>query len=110
MMNFCYLYVTNDEVFVKHPLVLVCNMYFAILVISTLKNIISFIICNVLFAKFIKTSSFCTLHVMCAVLFLHTWRYMCNFVTTIAIFAHVVHYVQFCFCTLKYMCAIFPNQ
>lgn len=72
MMNFCYLYVTNDDVFVKCPFVLICNVNFAIFIISTLKNIIYFIICNVLFAKFIKTPNFCTLHVLCAILFLHT--------------------------------------
>lgn len=110
MMNFCYLCITNDEFFVKYFFVLICNMCFAIFVISSLKNIIPFIICNVLFAKFIKTPNFCTLHVLCAILFLHTLWYMCNFVATNAIFAHVIHCVQFCFCTLKYMCAIFPNR
>lgn len=110
MMKFCYLYITNDDVFVKRISVLICNVCFAIFIISSLENIISFIICNVLFAKFIKTPNFCTLLVLCAILFLHTWIYVCNFVTTIVIFAHVVHCVQFCFCTLKYMCAIFPNQ
>ena len=72
MMNFCYLYITNDDVFVKYFYVLICNVYFAIFIILTLKNIISFIICDVLFAKFIKTPNFCTLHVLCAILFLHT--------------------------------------
>ena len=99
MMNFCYLYITNDGVFAKCISVLICNVRFAIFIISTLKNIISFIICNVLFAKFTKTPNFCTLHVLCAILFLHTLRCMCNFVATIVIFAHVVHDVQFCFCT-----------
>lgn len=97
MMNFCYLYITNDDVFAKCSFVLICNVYFAIFIISSLKNIISFIICNVLFAKFIKTPNFCTLHVLCAILFLHTWRYMCNFVTMIVIFAHVANVVQFSF-------------
>lgn len=72
MMNFCYLNITNDEVFVKRISVLICNVCFSIFIISSLKNIISFIICNVLFAKFIKTPNFCTLHVLCAILFLHT--------------------------------------
>ena len=110
MMNFCYLHVANDDVFVKSSFILICNVYFAIFIISILENIISFIICNVLFAKFIKTPNFCTLYVVCAILFLHTWWCMCNFVTSIVIFAHVVHCVQFCFCTLHYMCAIFPNR
>ena len=73
MMNFCYLYITNDDVFAKGISVLICNVYFSIFIISSLKNIISFIICNVLFAKFIKTPNFCTLHLLCAILFLHTW-------------------------------------
>ena len=73
MMNFCYLYVANDDVFAKCFSVLICNVYFAIFIVSSLKNIISFIICNVLFAKFIKAPNFCTLHVLCAILFLHTW-------------------------------------
>ena len=72
MMNFCYLYITNYGVFVKYSFVLICNVYFSIFIISSLKNIISFIICNMLFAKFIKTPNFCTLHVLCAILFLHT--------------------------------------
>lgn len=72
MMNFCYLYIANDNVFVKYSFDLICNMYFAIFIVSSLKNIIYFIICNVLFAKFIKTPNFCTLHVICAILFLHT--------------------------------------
>ena len=72
MMKFCYLYIANDDVFAKRFSVLICNVYFAIFIIPTLKNIISFIICNVLFAKFIKTPNFCTLHVLCAILFLHT--------------------------------------
>lgn len=72
MMIFCYLYITNNDVFVKRISVLICNVYFSIFIISSLKNIISFIICNVLFAKFIKTPNFCTLHVLCAILFLHT--------------------------------------
>lgn len=72
MMNFCYLYIANDNVFVKYSFDLICNMYFAIFIVSPLKNIISFIICNVLFAKFIKTPNFCTLHALCAILFLHT--------------------------------------
>lgn len=72
MMNFCYLYITNDDVFAKCISVLICNVYFANFVISTLENIIYFIICNVLFAKFIKALNFCTLHVLCAILFLHT--------------------------------------
>ena len=107
MMKFCYLYVANDDVFVKCFSVLTCNAYFAIFIISSLKNIISFIICNVLFAKFIKTPNFCTLHVLCAILFLHIWWCMCNFVTTIVIFAHIVHCMQFCFCTHIMQCAIF---
>ena len=72
MMKFCYQCITNDDVFVKGLSVLICNVYFAIFIVSPLKNIISFIICNVLFAKFIKTPNFCTLHVLCAILFLHT--------------------------------------
>ena len=72
MMKFCYLYIANDDNFAKRPFVLICNVYFAILIIPSLKNIISFIICNVLFAKFIKTPNFCTLHLLCAILFLHT--------------------------------------
>lgn len=72
MMNFCYLYIANDNFFVKYSFDLICNMYFAIFIVSSLKNIISFIICNVLFAKFIKTRNFCTLHVLCAILFLQT--------------------------------------
>ena len=72
MMKFCYLYITNDDVFVKYFFVLIYNVYFAIFVVLSLKNIIFFIICNVLFAKFIKTPNFCTLHVLCAILFLHT--------------------------------------
>lgn len=72
MMKFCYLYITNYEVFVKRISVLICNVYFAIFIVSFLKNIISFIICDVLFTKFIKTPNFCTLHVLCAILFLHT--------------------------------------
>ena len=72
MMNFCYLYITNNDVFAKYSFVLICNVCFAIFIISSLENIISFIICNVLFAKFIKTSNFCTLHLLCAILFLHT--------------------------------------
>lgn len=107
MMKFCYLYVTNDDVFAKCSSVLICKVHIAKFIISSLKNTISFIICNVLFAKFIKTPNFCTLHVMCAILFLHTWSYVCNFVTMIAIFAHVVHGVQFCFCTHNMQCAIF---
>ena len=78
MMKFCYLYITNDEVFVKRIYVLICNVCFAIFIISSLKNIISFIICNVLFAKLIKTPNFCTLHVLCAILFLHTYNTVCN--------------------------------
>ena len=72
MMKFCYLYIANDDVFVKNSFILICNVFFAIFIISSLKNIISFIICNVLFAKFIKTPNFCTLNVLCAILFLHT--------------------------------------
>lgn len=72
MMIFCYLYITNNDVFVKGFFVLICNVYFSIFIISSLKNIISFIICNVLFAISIKTPNFCTLHVLCAILFLHT--------------------------------------
>lgn len=72
MMKFCYLYVANDDVFVKYFSVLICKVCFANFIVSTLKNIISFIICNVLFAKFIKASNFCTLHSLCAILFLHT--------------------------------------
>ena len=99
MMKFCYLYITNDDIFAKYSLVLICNVYFSIFIIPSLKNIISFIICNVLFAKYIKTPNFCTLNVLCAILFLHTWRCMCNFVTSIVIFAHVANGVQFYFCT-----------
>ena len=110
MMNFCYLYITNDDVFAKCFSILICNVYFAIFIILPLKNIISFIICNVLFTIFIKTPFFCTLHVLCAILFLHTYRYMCNFVTTIAIFAHIVNGMQFCFCTYIMQCAMFPNR
>ena len=58
MMNFCYFYIANDEVFVKRISVLICNVYFSIFIVSSLKNIISFIICNVLFAIFIKTPNF----------------------------------------------------
>lgn len=72
MMNFCYLYVTNGDVFAKCSFVLICNVNFSIFIISILENIIYFIICNVLFAKFIKIPNFCTLHVLCAILFLHT--------------------------------------
>ena len=77
-MNFCYLYITNDDVFAKRFSVLICNVYFTIFIVSSLKNIISFIICNVLFAKIIKTPNFCTLQ----------------------------YYVQFYFCTLVDVCAI----
>lgn len=110
MMNFCYLYITNNDAFAKCFFVLICNVNFSIFIISALENFISFIICNVLFAKFIKTPNFCTLHVVCAILFLHTWWCMCNFVTTIVIFAHFVNGVQFCFCTHIMRCAIFPNR
>ena len=110
MMKFCYLYITNDDVFAKGFSVLICNVFFAIFIISSIKNIIYFIICNMLFAIFIKTPNFCTLHVLCAILFLHTCWFMCNFVTTIAIFAHVVNGVQFCFCTHIMQCAIFLNR
>lgn len=72
MMKFCYLYITNDDVFAKCSFVFICNVYFSIFIISSLENIISFIICNVLFAKLIKIPNFCTLHVLCAILFLHT--------------------------------------
>lgn len=72
MMKFCYLYFANDDVFAKCFSVLICNVNFSIFIISALENFISFIICNVLFAKFIKTPNFCTLHVMCAIIFLHT--------------------------------------
>lgn len=72
MMKFCYVYIANDDVFAKCSFVLICNVYFSIFIISNLENIISFIICNVLFAKLIKTPNFCTLHVLCAILFLHT--------------------------------------
>lgn len=72
MMKFCYLYITNDDVFAKCSFDLIRNLCFAIFTISTLENIIYFIICNMLFAKFIKTPNFCTLHVLCAILFLHT--------------------------------------
>ena len=99
MMKFCYICIANDDIFAKGLSVLICNVYFAIFIISSLKNIIYFIICNVLFAKFIKTPNFCTLHALCAILFLHTLRCMCNFVTMIVIFAHVANGVQFCFCT-----------
>lgn len=68
MMNFCYLYISNDEVFAKSSFVLICNVYFSIFIISSLKNIIYFIICDVLFAKFIKTPIFCTLRDVCAIL------------------------------------------
>lgn len=72
MMKFCYICIANDDVFVKYFSVLICNVCFAIFIISTLENIISIIICNVLFAKSIKTPNFCTLNVLCAILFLHT--------------------------------------
>ena len=72
MTKFCYLYIANDDVFAKCSFVLICNVNFAIFIISSLKNIIYFIICNVMFSKSIKTSNFCTLHVLCAILFLHT--------------------------------------
>ena len=72
MMKFCYLYITNNDVFAKGFSVLICNVYFSIYIVLSLKNIISFIIYNVLFAKFIKMPNFCTLHVLCAILFLHT--------------------------------------
>lgn len=68
MMNFCYLYITNNDVFAKCSFVLICNVLFAIFIIPILKNIIYFIICNVLFAKFIKTPNFCTLEDICAIL------------------------------------------
>ena len=89
MKNFCYLYITNDDVFAKCSFVLICN---------------------VLFAKFIKTPIFCTLHYMCAILFLHIWWCMCNFFTTVVIFAHVINCVKFYFCTHIKQCAIFPNR
>ena len=54
MMKFCYLYIANDEVFVKCSFILICNVNFAIFIISFLKIIISFIICNMYFAKIIK--------------------------------------------------------
>ena len=95
MMIFCYLYITNDDVFAKCSFVLICNVNFSIFIILTLENIIYFIICNLLFAKFIKTQIFCTLHVMCAILFLHIWWCMCNFVTMIVIF-----------CTRRSLCAV----
>ena len=78
MILFCYLYISNDEIFVKCFSFLFCNVYFANFVISTLKNIISFIICNVLFAKIIKTLNFCTLHVMCAKTKMHTISDVCK--------------------------------
>lgn len=89
MMKFCYLNITNNDNFAKCSFVLICNVCFSIFVISSLKNIISFIICNVLFAKFIKTPNFCTLVGVCAILFrqlqfLHTSLTVCNFV-----FAHI---------------------
>lgn len=89
MMNFCYLYITNYDVFVKCISVLICNVLFAIFIVSSLKNIIYFIICNVLFAKFIKTPNFCTLRDVCAILlrrlrFLHT-----SFTVCIFVFAHI---------------------
>ena len=95
MMKFCYLCITNDDVFVKGFSVLICNVYFAIFIVSSLENFIYFIICNVLFAIFIKNANF--LHTVCIV---------CNF-----IFAHLVVYVQFCyddcnFCTRHSLCAI----
>ena len=77
-MNFCYLYVTNEDVFAKCSSVCFCNVYFANFIVSPLKNIISFIICDVLFAKIIKHQ----------------------------IFAHCMYYVQFYFCTLDDVCAI----
>lgn len=80
MMKFCYLYMTNDDFLAKHSFILICNVYFAIFIVSSLKNIISFIICNVLFTKFIKYK------------ILHIAYIMCNF-----IFAHLVIYVQFCY-------------
>ena len=88
MMKFCYLYITNDDIFAKYSFVLICNVYFAIFIVSSLKNIIYFIICNVLFAKFIKTPNFCTLCGVCAILlrrlqFLHMSFTVCSFV-----FAH----------------------
>ena len=110
MMIFCYLYITNDDIFVKRISVLICKVHITNLIVLSLKNIIYFIICNVLFAKFIKTPNFCTLLVLCAILFLHTYRRMCNFVATIVIFAHVMSCVQFCFCTHITQCAIFPNR
>ena len=36
MMNFCYLYISNDEVFVKRIFVLICNVHFANLIVSSL--------------------------------------------------------------------------
>ena len=72
MMNFCYLYIINDDIFAKCSFVLIYNVNFSIFIILTLENIIYFIICNVLFAKFIKTPIFCTLHLLYAILFLHT--------------------------------------
>ena len=72
MMIFCYLYITNDDIFVKRISVLICKVHITNFIVLSLKNIISFIICNVLFAKFIKTPNFCTLHLLCAILFLHT--------------------------------------
>lgn len=72
MTKFCYLYMINDDVFIKHFSILICNVYFSIFIFSSLKNVISFIICKVLFAKFIKTPNFCTLNILCAILFLHT--------------------------------------
>ena len=72
MMNFCYLNITNDDVFAKGFSALICYVYFAIFIILFLKNIIYIIICNVLFAKIIKPTNFCTLHLLCAILFLHT--------------------------------------
>lgn len=44
MMNFCYLSIANDEVFVKRSFVLFRNVHFAIFIISFLEIIISFII------------------------------------------------------------------
>ena len=81
MMNFCYLYVTNNDVFAKCFFVLICNVYFAIFIISTLKKHHFFhhlqcVVCNI--HKNAK--------------FLHTACVMCNF-----IFAHLEMCVQFCY-------------
>lgn len=81
MMNFCYLHVANDDVFVKGFSVLICNMYFAIFIISSLKKHHFFHHLQCVVCKIHKNTKF--LHTICIV---------CNF-----IFAHLVMYVQFCY-------------